>query len=142
MRTDSNILVVDDDPLARDHLAKVLGHEGYRVSTVESGKEALEHIASETFDLALVDLRMEGMGGMELLEALRERTPDTAVVIVTAHPSLETVFEALRQGADDYIFKPCRITEVRESVRKTLERRRQGLLERGLEEGRATSGSD
>lgn len=142
MVSEANILVVDDDPLAREHLHKVLTHEGYCVSTVESGEEALKRVAAEEFDLALVDLKMEGMGGLEVLDALNRECPGTAVVIVTAHPSLDTVFEALRQGADDYLFKPCRIADVRESVRQTLERRQQGLLKRRTGEEEPASAQD
>lgn len=130
MAAQANILVVDDDPLARKHLETVLTPEGYRVVTVSSGEEALACIADEAFDVALVDLRLDGMGGMELLAALRERTPTTSVVVITAHPSLETVFTALRQGAHDYLFKPCRIGDVRESVRQALAKRQGALAQR------------
>jgi len=126
----ASILVVDDDPLAREHLEKVLTHDGHRVLAVDCGEDALECIAAQEFDLALVDLRLQGMTGMEVLAALRERAPDTSAVVITAHPSLETVFAALRKGAHDYLFKPCRLDDLRESVRQGLERRLQILQER------------
>jgi DNA-binding NtrC family response regulator len=130
MPTKAKILVVDDDELIRSYLDQVLTHEGYRVCAVESGEEALACIAAQEFDLALIDLKMDGIGGMEVLAAMRQQWPDTIVILLTGHPTLETVFEALRQGAYDYMFKPCRIPELRESVDKGLVRRRQLLQQR------------
>jgi two-component system response regulator PilR (NtrC family) len=126
----AKILVVDDDALVRSYLDQVLTHEGHYVLTAESGEAALACIAAQEFDLALIDLKMDGVGGMEVLAAMRQRWPDTIVILLTGHPTLETVFEALRQGAYDYMFKPCRIPELRESVGKGLARRRQLLQQR------------
>jgi DNA-binding NtrC family response regulator len=126
----AKILVVDDDALVRSYLDQVLTHEGYQVLTVESGEDALTSIAAQEFDLALIDLKMDGVGGMQVLEAMRQQWPDTIVILLTGHPTLETVFEALRQGAYDYMFKPCRIPELRESVGKGLARRQLLLQQR------------
>jgi DNA-binding NtrC family response regulator len=130
MDAKAKILVVDDDALVRSYLDQVLTHEGHLVWTVESGEAALACIAAQEFDLALLDLKMDGIGGMEVLAALRQQWPDTIVILLTGHPTLETVFEALKQGAYDYMFKPCRIPELRESVDKGLVRRRQLLQQR------------
>jgi DNA-binding NtrC family response regulator len=126
----AKILIVDDDALTRIYLDQALTHEGHRVWTVESGEEALACVAAQEFDLALLDLKLNGIGGMEVLAAMRQQCPDTVVILLTGHPTLETVFEALRQGAYDYMFKPCRIPELRESVEKGLARRRQLLKQR------------
>lgn len=117
------VLVVDDDPLVCKHLETVLTHEGYQVLAVDCGEDALAHIAAEQFDVALVDLKMPGIGGLEVLAELRRCSPDTVVIVLTGHATLETVFEALRQGAHDYLFKPCRAEELRASVREGLCRR-------------------
>jgi DNA-binding NtrC family response regulator len=130
MDAKAKILVVDDDALVRSYLDQVLTHEGHLVWTVESGEAALACIAAQEFDLALLDLKMDGIGGMEVLAALRQQWPDTIVILLTGHPTLETVFEALKQGAYDYMFKPCRIPELRESVGKGLAQRQQLLQQR------------
>jgi DNA-binding NtrC family response regulator len=130
MVTKAKILVVDDDMLVRSYLDQVLTHEGYQVLTVESGEAALACITAQEFDLALIDLKMDGVGGMEVLAEMRQQWPDTIVILLTGHPTLETVFEALRQGAYDYMFKPCRIPELRESVGKGLVQRQQLLQQR------------
>jgi two-component system NtrC family response regulator len=126
----ANMLVVDDDTLVRNYLFQVLTCDGHRVLAVESGEAALACIADQEFDVALLDLKMDGVGGMEVLTAMRQQWPDTVVILLTGHPTLETVFGALRQGAFDYLFKPCRIAELRESVSKGLLQRRQLLRQR------------
>lgn len=128
----AKILVVDDDPLIRKYLEKVLTYDGHHVVAVESGEAALECTADQEFDLALIDLMMPGIGGMEVLAALRQQAPDTTIVVLTAHASLETSVEALRQGAHDYLFKPCKTVQLRESVRTGLLKRQQALRQREL----------
>ena len=127
-----NILVVDDDPSVRFYLEQALTRVGYRVAAVGSGEAALELIASQEFDLALLDLQLGGIGGMEVLAKLRQRSPETAVIVLTAHASLETAVEALRQGARDYLFKPCKTARLRESVRAALVKRQREVQQRDL----------
>jgi DNA-binding NtrC family response regulator len=131
----AGILVVDDDALVRSYLDKVLTHDGHQVLAVESGESALACIAGQEFDLALIDLKMDGIGGMEVLGALRQQWPDTIAIVLTGHPTLETVFEALKQGAHDYLFKPCRIAELRRSVSQGLLHRQELLRQREKESG-------
>jgi DNA-binding NtrC family response regulator len=123
----ANILVVDDDPLICKQLKKVLTHDGHQVLTVQSGEAALEHIAAQEFDVALIDLKLKGIGGMKVLDTLRQQSPTTVAIILTGHATLETVSKALRQGAHDYLFKPCRAKELRKSVRDGLLRRQEKL---------------
>jgi len=125
MAPTTNILVVDDEAQIRASLKELLTRDGYRVAAVESGEAALECIVGQAFDLALIDLRMKGMGGIELLAELRRQSPDTVVIVLTGHASLETAVETLRQGAHDYLFKPCKPAELRESIRKGLVKRRE-----------------
>jgi len=132
MTTTAKILVVDDEAGVRFFLEEVLARDGRQVVAVESGEAALECIATQEFDLALIDLKMQGIGGMEVLAALRRQSPDTAVIVLTAHASLETAVEALRQGAHDYLFKPCKTVELRESVRAGLLKRQRELRQRDL----------
>ena len=128
----AKILVMDDELSIRLFLEKTLTRDGHEVVTAASGEEALELIASQTFDLALLDLKLKGIGGMEVLAALRERSPDTIVIILTAQASLETAVGALRQGAHDYLFKPCKTFQLRESIQKGLAKRQQALQQRAL----------
>ncbi|MBN1485087.1 MAG: response regulator transcription factor [Chloroflexia bacterium] len=133
MDAQTHILVVDDEPGIRFFLEEVLTRDGHRVTAVESGEAALEQIERQTFDLALLDLKMKGIGGIKVLAVIREKSPETAVIVLTAHASLESAVEALRHGAHDYLFKPCKTMQIRESVRTGLlrgrkEQERQRLL--------------
>jgi DNA-binding response OmpR family regulator len=145
MQAPAHILVIDDEANIRASLREMLARDGYRVTAVESGEEALALIAAQKFDLALIDLRLKGIGGIEVLKALRQQSPDTVTIMLTAYASLETAVEALRQGAHDYLFKPCKLSELRESIQRGLlgrqEKRQADLLNqmaRSLEDIRAT----
>jgi DNA-binding response OmpR family regulator len=146
MTTNASILVVDDEAGIRFFLKETLTRDGHQVTAVDSGEAALECIASQEFDLALIDLRLKGINGLEVLAALRQRSPETAAIVLTAHASLETAVEALRQGAHDYLFKPCKTVDLRESIRTGLlkrqrERRQRALLSQ-LEESLTTNLED
>ncbi len=127
---EANILVVDDDRAVRFALEEMLKRDGHLVVGVENGEEALRANANHTFDLALIDLRLEGMDGLEVLQKLREKAPDMIYIVLTAHASLETAVEALRHGAHDYLFKPCKTVDLRESVRSGLIERQNKLQRR------------
>lgn len=128
----AKILIVDDEPGIRFFLQELLERDGHEVIALESGEAALERITSEAFALALVDLKLEDMSGIDLLAILNQRSPDTVVIVLTAHASLETAVEALRQGAHNYLFKPCKTVELRESIRTGLVKHRQRVRQRGL----------
>ena len=116
-----NILVVDDDKSARTTFSSVLRKEGYRVTAVENGYEAIKAIAEESFDLALVDLRMPGLDGIKVLEKIKSRRPETRVIIYTGYGSVTTAVEAMRKGAADYLNKPFSPHELKAGVKKALE---------------------
>jgi signal transduction histidine kinase len=126
----ARILVVDDEPGIRYFLEETLRDAGYHVVSAESGKMALDLVSREGFDVALLDLKMNGIGGLEVLAVLHQQSPDTVAIVLTAHGSTRTAIEALRQGAYDYLLKPCDPQQLRESVRTGLDRRRQKLQER------------
>jgi DNA-binding response OmpR family regulator len=128
----AKILVVDDEASIRLFLMETLTNAGHQVTAVESGEEALAYIAQEEFDLALLDLKLGGIDGVEVLTALRQRWPDTVIIMLTAHGSLESAVEALRQGAHDYLFKPCKTVQLHESIRQGLLKRQQELQRRNL----------
>jgi DNA-binding response OmpR family regulator len=128
----AHILVVDDEMAIRHFLQRTLTRDGHRVIAVESAAAALAAVADCEFDLALIDLRLKESDGLDLLAALREACPATPVIILTAHASLESAVTALRQGAHDYLFKPCPTVDLRESVRGGLAKREQELQRRQL----------
>ena len=123
LNVSARILIVEDEPSVRLLLEKILTKDGYQVISVESGEEALTQIATQAIDLAMIDLKLKGIGGLQVLAALRRHAPDTAAIVVTAYGSLETAIEALRQGAHDYLLKPYAVEQLRESVRTALLKR-------------------
>lgn len=132
MAIPAKILIVDDEEAIRFSLEELLTRDGYQVVAVESGEAALVQIAGQRFDLALLDLRLKGIGGLEVLAALREQALDTAVIVLTAYGSMETAINALRRGAHDYLLKPCDTASLRESVRTALLRRERERRQRAL----------
>jgi DNA-binding response OmpR family regulator len=118
-------MVVDDEERIRYFLEETLRRVGHVVVTASSGEEALDLLRDTSFDVAVVDLNLGGhVDGLRVLEALRWRWPGTAVVILTAHGSLESALAAIREGVDGYLLKPSKPTEVRQAVREALERRK------------------
>ncbi|HHH40815.1 MAG TPA: response regulator, partial [Chloroflexi bacterium] len=97
------ILVVDDEQTTASTLRRTFELLGYRVREARSGEEALLRLREESFDLVLLDLRMPGLGGLEVLREARHLAPNTPFVILTAHASLESAILALRRGACDYL---------------------------------------
>ena len=101
------VLVVDDDSLSRDFLSEAVRTLGYQVDAVASGQSALERLAAGEYHLVLTDLRMPGIGGVELVERVGRDFPGLPVVVITAHGSVETAVDAMRRGAADFLMKPC-----------------------------------
>jgi DNA-binding response OmpR family regulator len=124
--TAASILLVDDEPTIRFYLERLLMREGHQVVAVESGEAAIDCLAAQEFDLALIDLKLKGIDGLHVLAALRAQWPATPAIVLTAHATLETAVGALRQGAHDYLFKPFSTVDLRQSVQA-------GLLKRGQE---------
>ncbi len=122
-------LVVDDEDTVRFFMAETLKRDGHEVTTAVSGEEALERLRETPFDLALVDLKLGGrIDGLRVLEAIRWRWPSTAVIILTAHGSLESAVAAIREGVDLYLLKPLEVEELRQGVQEALSRRRKGSV--------------
>lgn len=126
------ILVVDDEEMTRRSLADILRLEGLQVKTAASGEAAVEALQQETFDLMLLDLKMPGMDGLDVLRIANKLVPDTQVVLLTAHGSLESAIAALRLGAHDYLLKPASPTQIIRSVNSGLARRADQLRKRNL----------
>ena len=101
-----SILVVDDQEVVRRSLLRSLADTHCNLEAVESGDEALQAMGAHPFDLVMLDLRMPGMDGMSVLRTIKEKWPESEVVILTGYPSVETAKEAIRLGAYDYLAKP------------------------------------
>jgi DNA-binding NtrC family response regulator len=117
-----NILVVDDEKSQREILEMILAEEGYYVTTAASGEAALKFAKDRRFDLALTDLKMTGMDGIELLQHLLAYDSSIIVILLTAHGSIDSAKEALRRGAFDYLQKPYDKAALLETINRALDR--------------------
>jgi len=101
------LLLVDDEEVIRKSFGYDLFDAGYVVTTAESGASAIKLIQKNHYDLIITDLIMENMGGLEVLEAAKQISPGSGVLILTGFGDMNSAIEALRLGADDYLLKPC-----------------------------------
>jgi DNA-binding NtrC family response regulator len=114
------ILIADDEPNIRQGLAEALEDQGYEIEQAPSGEAALTLLESAPFDLVLVDLVMEEMDGIQVLQEINRQWPQTEVVIITAHGTIETAVKALKEGAYDYLTKPINVKRFRSYVHNIL----------------------
>ncbi|NPV90127.1 MAG: sigma-54-dependent Fis family transcriptional regulator [Firmicutes bacterium] len=121
MRKDKRILVVDDEESVRKLLQAVLKKEGYKADMAENGEAALKLAGINHYDLAVVDIRMPLMDGMELFHVLREKHPEITVIVITAFAGVDTAVEAMKLGAYNYISKPFNLSEIKLNVKRALE---------------------
>jgi DNA-binding response OmpR family regulator len=119
----SNILVVDDENVARQSLADILKLEGYNVASAPNGQAAVEYVRTHPVDLMVIDLRMPGMDGLEVIQVVNQIAPDTEIVLLTAFASTDSAVQALRLRIHDYLTKPTAPAQVIASVKKGLARR-------------------
>ncbi len=110
------ILVVDDEKTLRYFLRLSLQDQGYHVSEAADGKTAIQLIDNNHYDVALVDLQLTDMNGLEIMRYLRKTSPRTSVIILTAYATVDSAIQALRQGAHDYLTKPCQTSDLLASV--------------------------
>jgi DNA-binding NtrC family response regulator len=118
------ILIVEDDELARNNLEHILARGDYEIESTGSGVEALGLIERKPYDLVLTDLRMEKVDGMEVLKRVKERNPDTEVIMITGYATVDSAISAMKHGAFHYIPKPYKIEEVRALVRQAIEKKK------------------
>lgn len=119
----AKVLVVDDEPSMREFLSILLEREGYAVEQAENADKALQLLDSNAFDLVISDIKMPGLDGISLLGKIKEQSPDTAVLMVTAFSTAEQAVEVMKRGAYDYIAKPFKVEEVKVLVSNALEQR-------------------
>ena len=118
----ARLLIADDEVFIREGLQDALSEPGLDLQTAADGREVRRRLRKGAFDVILLDLRMPGVSGMDLLEEIRERHPESNVVILTAHGSVDTAVEAMKKGAFDFVTKPVDLTHVRLIVNRALDR--------------------
>jgi DNA-binding NtrC family response regulator len=118
------VLVVDDDEAISQNLKRLLEKAGYLSDTAYSGEEALKKINADYYDLALIDLLLPDMDGLQLLMEVKRISPLTAIIIITAFGTIPNAVEAIKRGAADYITKPFRIDELLSTIKKVIEERK------------------
>jgi two-component system response regulator AtoC len=118
----ARILIIDDDENIRKVLATILEEEGYIVETAETGKMAIEKTGRKTYNLALVDIRLPDMEGIELLTRMRPTTPKMQKIIVTGFPTMQNAVGAVNRGADGYILKPFNVEKVLKIIEEQLKK--------------------
>ncbi len=116
----TKILIVDDELIVRESLGGWLERDGHYIEKVSSGEEALETLKDNRFDILLVDIKMEGMSGLDVLKRVKENDPDVAVVMITAYGSIPTSIDAMKHGASDYLLKPFDPNELGVLIEKIL----------------------
>ncbi len=116
----AKILIVDDELIMRESLAGWLQRDGHTIQTAPSGEEALEKLKETHFDIMLVDIKMEGISGLEVLQQVKESDPDVAVVMITAYGSIPSALEAMKNGAYDYMLKPFDPNELGVLIEKII----------------------
>ena len=136
MKTTASILLVDDDSAFRHVMSGELRRLGHDVATAGSGEEAVAHMERQEPEIVLLDLRLPGMDGLATLKAIRTRNPLIEVIMLTGHGSIDSAIESIRDGAFDYVTKPCPLDEIQIRVQRAIDQRalrqRASLLERAL----------
>jgi len=133
-KTKPRILVIDDDEDIRKVLSEILKDNGYNADSAETGGEALRKAEKKFYNLALIDIRLPDIEGIELLTKIRETKPKMRKIIITGYPTLKNAVEALNKGADAYIMKPLDIEKVLATIKEQLkkQRREQKMTEKQL----------
>jgi DNA-binding response OmpR family regulator len=127
-----HLLIVDDERATRESLEEILTLEGFQVALAESGEEALAVLRETPIDLMLLDLKMKGMDGLQTTETAKQIAPDTVIIMLTAHGTLESAIAAMRRGAFDYLLKPAAVSDIIASVQRGLSHHAQMLRQRDL----------
>ena len=122
-----SVLVVDDEESVAVTMGAILEMDGYTVAISTSGADALRRLDEDDFDLVLTDLRLDDVDGLTIISQAARVQPDTITIILTGYASLESAIKALREGAYDYLIKPCDVDELRAVVARGIERRQLGI---------------
>jgi DNA-binding response OmpR family regulator len=123
---------VDDEQNILRYLSDALEDEGYAITTKASGTDAVASLDEDIYDLVLVDLKLRDIDGLEVMREVKKRSPDTVVIMLTGHGSLESAMEAIRTGASDYLLKPIKIQALKDSLKEGLKKRETALQQKRL----------
>jgi len=134
MQVTGHILIIDDEPVLRRSLARILQQAGLDVTTAASGHEGLAFLKHQTFDLVYLDIRMPDMNGLEVLKAIHSKYPEVDVVLFTAQPDMNSAVEALRHGAIDYLLKPLHPQSFLDRTSVILGRRERARRKREIQQ--------
>jgi len=127
MVENARILIVDDDENIRKVLAMILEDEGYNVDQAETAKQAIEKTKKNFYNLALIDIRLPDMEGIELLTRIRDTVPRMRKIIITGYPTLQNAIEAVNRGADAYILKPFDVNKVLATIKEQLRKQEEEM---------------
>jgi len=125
MTDNPRVLVVDDEERFRANLARMVALEGLEVRALAGGREALAILAEEPFDVVILDLRMPDMNGLQVLTEIKKLRPETEVIILTGHASLDAAMDIIRLGGYDYLLKPCPLEDLMLKIDAAWERKRE-----------------
>ncbi len=128
----AHILIVDDERTARLSLSEIFTLRGANATTAADGQEAIDLLAKNTYDLIVLDIKMPGISGLQVLEHIQRTAPATIVVLLTAHATVDSAIRALRQGAFDYLLKPAQPKAIIEVVERGLAKRQEYLRRQDL----------
>ncbi|KPL02583.1 MAG: hypothetical protein AMJ90_05480 [candidate division Zixibacteria bacterium SM23_73_2] len=117
---DYRILVVDDEKVIREFLKDFLSDQGYGVDLASDGKEALDKVRRSEYDLIITDIKMPNANGIEVLKELKQKKSNTAVIMITGYPSVETETECRNLGASGYLVKPFSISQIQQLLESNL----------------------
>jgi two-component system response regulator HydG len=136
MDVQTRVLLVDDEEKFVFNLSRLLRYRGFDTMTALDGPSAIDAIANRSYDVVVLDLKMPGMDGLTVLSEIKKMAPETEVIMLTGHATVESGIQALREGAFDYLMKPCDIEELAEKIKEACEveriRRRPVLWHRNL----------
>lgn len=119
----TTILILDDEPIVSKRLKPSLEKNGYEVETFVRSIDALNRVREHDFDIIITDLKMEGVSGMEFLSEVKERTPETEVIVITGFATMETAKQSFNKGVFDFLAKPFKLGEILDVIRKAEHKR-------------------
>ena len=117
------VVVADDDRASREHICQLLRARGLKAIAADSGQKAIDAVRAQPVDLVALDLNMPGLNGIEVITRAKELIPDCDSIVLTGKSSLDTAIAALRQGAFDYLTKPCKLVELQSLLKRVSEKR-------------------
>jgi DNA-binding NtrC family response regulator len=120
----TSILILDDEPIVSKRLRPALEKKGYRVEAFTTSREALERIEENEFDIVVTDLKMEGVDGMQFLTLVKEKYPDTEVIVITGFATMATAKESFNKGVFDFLAKPFKLGEIAEVIARAEAKRK------------------